>query len=187
MTIQSLKNISHRFLANFILIIGLCLASDGFAQNKNFPESWTGNWKGELKWFKPGSSVPGVVNMELRIHPSDSGDNFTWQIIYGSSSEDNRPYLLKAKDKSAGHWLIDELNGIVLDQFWAGDKLCGVFSVQNSTILNSYWLKDEELHIEFYSLGAKPVSVTGNGTRESPSVDSYAISGYQKAVLRRVQ
>lgn len=187
MIFQLIKNFSVTSRVAFIQIICFYIASDCYAQKNKFPESWSGNWKGELQWFKPGKPEPKTVNMELRIHPVDSTDIFTWQIIYGSASEDNRPYVLKAKNKSAGHWVIDELNGIVLDQYWAGGKFSGVFSVQNSTILNSYWIKDDELHVEFYSLGAKPVSVTGHGTPESPSVDSYAIYGYQKAVLRRMQ
>ena len=155
------------------------------AQSNSFPQSWTGNWKGELQWYKTGRIEPQKVSMELRIQPCDSGSNYTWQIIYGSATEDNRPYILAKKDTTGTHWVIDENNGIVLDQFWVGNKFCGAFTVMGNTIVNNYWIEDDKLMIEFYSIAAKPITTTGNGTEESPKVDSYKIGSYQKAVLLR--
>jgi hypothetical protein len=168
-----------------ILTCFMSIAASG--QSKPFPLNWTGNWKGELEWYKTGKAEPQKVNMELRIQPTDISGTFTWQIIYGSSNEDNRPYLLIAKDTANIHWVIDENNGIVLDQYWVGNKFSGAFTVQNSTIINSYWMEMNMLIVEFYSLSAKPVATTGKGTEESPVVDSYKIGSYQKAVLKRSQ
>ena len=152
----------------------------------SFPESWVGNWKGELQWFRTGTTEPQNVNMELRIQKGDSAGNYTWHLVYGSVSEDSRPYLLRAKDAAKGHWVIDELNGIVLDQFWVANKFCGAFMVQNNTIVNNYWIDNGKMIIEFYSLGAKPIVTTGLGTDESPKVDSYRVGSYQKAILSRI-
>lgn len=157
------------------------------AQFDSFPRSWTGNWKGELNWYKTGQQQPQKVNMELRIHPTDSANNFSWQIIYGTETQDNRPYTLIAKDTAKGHWAIDENNGIVLDQFWIANKFCGAFTVQNSTIFNNYWILDDELIVEFYTIGIKPIATSGKGTENSPNVGSYKIGSYQKAVLRRTK
>lgn len=155
------------------------------AQKDSFPKSWVGNWKGELQWFMGNTTEPKKMNMELHVQPTDSGGNFTWQIIYGKVSEDNRPYILMPKDTAIGHWVIDENNGIILDQYWVGQKLSGVFSVQNSTIINNYWMEKGKLYVEFYNISVKPVSTTGKGTDESPSVNSYQVKSYQKAVLQR--
>lgn len=160
----------------------LALSSAG-----QFPQSWLGNWKGEMHWFKNGATEPQKVPMQLRIGEGDSSGTYQWQIQYGDAGADNRPYLLKAVNAAAGHWVIDERNGIILDQFWLGNRLCGAFTVQSSSILNSYWLEGEELHVEFYSLSAKPVRSSGEGTEESPKVDSYRAGSYQKAVLHRVK
>jgi len=125
--------------------------------------------------------------MELRIQPGDSTGNYTWHLIYGTAKEDSRPYLLKVKGIIKGHWVIDELNGIVLDQYWICNKLCGAFTVMGNTIVNNYWMENDKLMVEFYSMGAKPIATTGNGTEESPSVDSYNVGSYQKAVLLRTK
>lgn len=169
------------------LLLSLITSFTAISQSTTFPQSWVGNWKGELEWFKTGKTEPQKVNMELRIQPTDIPGTFTWQIIYGAATEDNRPYTLIAKDTTKTHWVIDELNGIVLDQYWVGNKFCGAFTVMGNTIINNYWKENDKLIVEFYSIGAKPVATTGNGTEESPSVDSYKIGSYQKAVLQRLK
>ena len=168
----------------FLFIMVNIISISAKSQSGSFPQSWTGNWKGELLWYKGTAKEPQKVMMELRIHPADS-NRFSWQIIYGSETVDNRPYTLIAKDTSKGHWLIDENNGIVLDQFWIANKFCGAFTVQNATIVNNYWIEKDKLFAEFYSLSAKPIATTGKGTEESPSADSYKIGTYQIATLSR--
>ncbi|HMT72612.1 MAG TPA: hypothetical protein PKA77_00965 [Chitinophagaceae bacterium] len=171
-------------MKNFLLGFFVLYSLSAVSQHKNFPQSWEGNWKGTLQWYKTGETNPKPVNMELRIHRADSA-GWTWQLIYGSETEDNRPYNLLPRDTAGIHWVIDERNGIVLDQFWAGNKFCGAFTVMNSTILNNYWMEKGKLHVEFFTIGAKPLATTGLGTDESPAVQSYRVGGYQKAVLTR--
>ena len=121
--------------------------------------------------------------MELRVHKKDTA--WTWQMIYGSPSEDNRPYTLFPRDTAKGHWAINEHNGIVLDQFFLAGRLSGAFTVGNTTILNTYQLQGDSMIVEFNSLQAKPLSITGKGTAESPAVENYRVKGYQRAVLYR--
>lgn len=171
-----------------IVVLLVCLMSfSAIGQSESFPQSWVGNWKGELNWYKIGKAEPQKVNMELRIQPTDIPGKYTWQIIYGSAEKDNRPYILAKKDTTGTHWAIDENNGIVLDQFWVANKFCGAFTVMGNTIVNSYWMEKDKLMVEFYSIAAKPIISTGKGTEESPTVDSYSIGSYQKAVLQRTK
>lgn len=170
-----------RFLLCFpLLFTGAVL----FAQSPVFPDDWTGNWKGELHWYKAGQTVPQKVPMELRIQKTDS-TFWTWHLIYGTPREDSRPYILKPVDRSKGHWVVDEKNGILLDQFWLGNSLTGAFTVSGSTILNTYRMENNELVIDFFSLAAKPLATTGKGDEEIPFVDSYRVTGKQTARLLR--
>jgi hypothetical protein len=155
-------------------------------QQSNFPGAWAGHWKGDLQWYKTGKAEPQTVNMELRISPSDSG-SWNWQIIYGKETEDNRPYKLINKDTAGVHWAIDEKNGIVLDQYWTANRFSGAFTVMNNTIFNTYYIENEKLIVEFFSLSAKPIATTGLGTAENPAVDSYRLGSYQKAILTKVE
>jgi hypothetical protein len=174
----------------FIIALCLLLATHLLAQTKTasrFPEDFIGNWAGELEWHLTGKPVQ-KVHMELIIRPSkDSAGQYSWNLIYGSASSDNRPYILKAVDTSNGHWQIDEVNGIILDQFWIAHRFIGSFTVGNSTIVNNYWIENGQLMVEFISYVARPLATTGKGTNDSPKVDSYTIRSYQKAALSRKQ
>lgn len=165
------------FLAFSLLLANILTAQD--------LSKFIGHWQGELQWFQTGKQQPQKVKMQLIIQPADTAGQYTWQIIYGDKNEDNRPYLLKPVDTAKGHWVIDERNGIILDQYWVGNRFTSMFTVQNSTILDSYWIEDDRLVAEFYGTSAKPVTTTGVGTEEIPTVNSYSIKTYQKAILKR--
>ena len=129
--------------------------------------------------------MPQKVKMQLIIQPTDTANVYTWQIIYGDKGEDNRPYILKPVDTAKGHWQIDERNGIILDQYCIGDRFTSAFTVQTTTIVDSYWREGPNLIAEFYGLSAKPVNTTGLGTDDSPKVDSYGTKSYQRAIMKR--
>jgi hypothetical protein len=152
-----------------------------------FPKDFLGHWEGTLTWYQAGKKLPQAVKMQLIIQPADTANTYTWQIIYGDKGEDNRPYLLRPVDTAKGHWQIDERNGIVLDQYYIGNRFTSAFTVQTTTILDSYWREGNSLVAEFYGLSAKPVSTTGQGTEASPKVDSYATKSFQRAVLKKKQ
>ncbi len=121
--------------------------------------------------------------MQLIIKPADSVNTYTWQIIYGDKGEDNRPYILKPVDTAKGHWQIDERNGIILDQYFIGNRFTSAFTVQTTTIVDSYWREGQNMVAEFYGLTTKPVRTSGEGTDDSPKVDSYGTKSYQRALL----
>ncbi len=168
-----------------VLLLLFLWQQDANSQSDKFPASWAGHWRGTLSWYS-GNTIQ-QVNMQLIIAPTDTATAWNWQLVYGDTIKDNRPYLLIEKDSATNHWVIDEKNGIVLDQYYMGDRLSGVFTFQNTTILNTYWIEEERMHIEFYAIAAKPVAVTGKGSEESPAVSSYKVNSFQKAMLTRIK
>ena len=169
-----------------ILLAFLASSIYSFAQ-KDFPKQLAGHWQGQVEWYRQGKDTPQKVKMQLIIQPTDTANQYRWKIVYGDKGEDTRPYTLKAVDTAKGHWLVDEHNGILLDQYWIGNKLYAVFSIGAATIVNSYWREGEHLVAEFASFPTKPVRTSGTGTEESPTVESYAVRSYQKAILSRVE
>jgi hypothetical protein len=169
----------------FVVFFGIALTLSFTASSQSFPQNFIGHWKGELLWYQSPGKEPKKMNMELHVLPTDSSHKFSWQMIYGSPTQDNRPYTLIAKDTANGHWMVDENNGIVLDQYWIAGRLSGMFTVQSSTIINNYWIQDGKVHVEFYNVVAKPIATTGKGDKEIPFVDSYQVRSYQKAVLTK--
>lgn len=170
-------------MKSLALTVVLLLASCVSFSQSEFPERWEGNWKGDLLWYAGFGKESRKVSMELNIRRTDTA--WSWQLVYGSPTEDNRPYTLFPVDRNKGHWAINEHNGIVLDQFFLAGRLNGAFTVGSSTIFNSYELKGDSLIVEFSTLQAAPLATTGQGTEDSPKVDSYRVIGFQRAVLRR--
>ncbi|MFT3825847.1 MAG: hypothetical protein QM731_18150 [Chitinophagaceae bacterium] len=167
-------------------IITCVLFSTIATAQSSFPADFVGHWKGTLNWYPSGAKEPKQITMELHVQPSkDTAGQYTWNLVYGKPSEDNRPYILKPVDTAKGHWVIDEVNGIKLDQYWIGNAFSGAFRVENSTIVNTYWLENGRLKVQFISYLSKPVATTGKGTEESPFVDSYGVRSYQLAELTK--
>jgi hypothetical protein len=171
----------------YLLIILLLFASTTAVAQENtnsFPQSFIGKWKGSLQWFVAGKPTQ-TFTMQLHVLPTDSPGIFTWQIMYGDNQQDNRPYLLKPLDTAKAHWVIDENNGILLDNYLFGNCLNGAFTVMGNTIVNSYCLEDGKLNITFNTIKLAAKNTTGKGTEDSPSVETYRVSGYQSGVLIR--
>jgi hypothetical protein len=168
-----------------ILLLITLLSLYIFSFGQDFPAKFIGNWQGDLLWYKKDGKAPQKVKMQLSILPTDTANQYSWQIIYGDKNEDNRPYILKPVDVTKGHWIIDEKNGIVIDQYWLANKLTCAFTVQSSTIINTYYLRKKKLIIEFYNTSSKPINTSGSTTTEMPQVNSYEVKTYQKAILRR--
>ena len=166
-----------------ILILILLISFTAGAQNS--PEKFIGHWEGTLTWYRAGIPDARISKMQLKVFPADTAGQYTWEIVYGDDNKDTRPYILKPVDTLKGHWMIDEKNSILLDQYFIGGRLCGSFSVGEYRIQNCYWREGEKLVVEFISTSTKPVSSTGGTSEEIPKVESYGVRSYQKAILTR--
>ena len=170
-----------------IIVLFFLLVSFSSRAQKDVPKQFAGHWRGEVEWHRQGRDTAQKFKMQLIIEPTDTANQYSWKIVYGEKGEDTRPYTLKAVDTARGHWLVDENNGILLDQYWIGNKFYSVFSLGATTIVNSYWREGEHLLVEFASYPTKPVRTSGAGTEELPTVESYSVRSYQKAILSRVE
>jgi len=154
--------------------------------NSPFPGCFIGNWKGQLQWIIAGKPTQSFT-MQLRIQPADSVGQYTWQIIYGDSGKDNRPYLLKPIDTVKGHWTIDELDGIRLDSYVHGNCFHGAFTVAGNTIVDNYCIENGKMRVEFFSIKLAGKIPSGKGTADNPLVDSYPIGSYQTGILTKLK
>ena len=151
-----------------------------------FPKCFIGNWKGQLQWMVNGQPTQ-TFSMQLHIQPTDSANQYTWQIIYGDDAKDNRPYTLKPVDTARGHWIVDENDGIILDSYVHGNSIHGAFTVQGNTIVDNYKAEDDKMYVEFFSINLADKKQSGKGTAATPFVDSYKISSYQTGVLLKIK
>jgi hypothetical protein len=177
-----------RILFRTYFLLAFCfIVNDSRAQtDTSFPNSFIGNWKGTVQWNRQGKPAQQFT-MQLKVKPTDTAGTYTWQIIYGDKEQDSRGYLLKAADTAKMHWVIDERNGIILDNYIYANCIHGAFTVKGNTIIHNFCREDNKINVEFMTVVLGDKRTTGKGTGDSPLVDSYTISGNQKGVLYKVR
>ena len=178
----------------FLTFIGILIFNIGLSQNTidsvGFPKSWEGIYKGELEIFSAKGKVQSLP-MELHILPVDTSEiRWSWTIIYGEDKETGtRAYELIEKDKSKGHYVVDEKNTIYLDGFLLGGKFFERFEVMGSLLMTSTEkVSENELLWEIISGKLEPINTTGGEKfegEEIPTVGSYGINVLQRARLKK--
>lgn len=155
-----------------------------------FPQAWLGNWKGNLEIFK-NNKVVQTVPMELEMLEIDTSENFIWAIIYGEDREaGRRPYELGIVDAGKGHFVVDEKNTIKLETYLFQNKLMSWYEVEGNQILSIYEKQGDKMVFEIIFGSSTPVSITGGqivGGENIPTVNTFPIGGYQRAILSRIE
>ena len=117
-------------------------ATQPAAAMAGLPAAWFGTWRGEAQAIAPGGHVGGRFGMALEIgpdadpsRPAGAPPVYAWAITYEQGEQrQTRPYLLRlAADEQGnarpGHFVLDERNGIFVDQFLVGEVMEGHFIV----------------------------------------------------------
>jgi len=154
----------------------------------SFPESWLGNWVGDLNIYRENKLVQ-TIPMELELLAIDTSDNYVWAIIYGEDKvAGRRSYELEIVDTEKGFYKIDEKNSIKLEAYLFENKLYSQFSVMESQILCTYEKVGDNIIFEIISGSVNPISNTGGklvDKEEIPEVKAFPITVTQKATLSR--
>lgn len=144
---------------------------------RKFPADWQGTWAGRCSNTGPGGKQTyAPVDMRLTIlpKPGDRGGSWQWKIEYKSPEQNQvRDYTLKPVDAPKGQWLIDEHNGILLDNFTvSGDLMLEQFSVGQTLIFGRHQLLDAQ------NLKVELVSFSLQGARNS-GAEPYPVSSFK--------
>ncbi len=173
-----------------IIAFLLMVCATSYSQN-SFPESWLGNYKGELNIYGV-DSVKMNATMNLGIQKTANDSVFDWTITYEmNGKKDVRAYSLVVVDRVKGHFQIDEKNSIVIDGYLHNTNVfTSFFKVMTSYIVATYTKnKDGTLTFEIIVGKTEPISTTGNTKQKDedvPEVTTYPVIGRQKAMLKRV-
>lgn len=151
-------------LLPFLLFSSLALAAD-------FPESWVGTYEGEVT----GAALPTTMRLTIERR---TNERYRWAIQY--SGEPERNYELIAMDAKAGKYVIDEKNGIVIDNFYRGGVLHSMFTVAGKLIVFQYELTEAGMRIDSPSFSATPSRFSGT---EALPVNSFPLLNIQRGLL----
>ena len=172
-------------LAPFFSIPPLAYArgTDTQMQPNQLPAEWLGDWAGTL--VIPNAKTPQEVPMELHIHPLKNEPGYQWQIVYGAGDKKNvRNYKLIPQSDKPGSFVMDEVNGVLLDCRLMGNVMFSQFKVGDVLLTSREELRDGKLFTEIITSRFGSPRVTGDKGKES-EVHSYPLQSIQHATLTK--
>lgn len=172
----------------FCFLLGLLIVLVSTASAQSFPQSWQGTWRGTLQ-IHNAKGVAQTVPMAVEIAPTADSLRWRFALIYGEdTAKGRRAYDLLIVDRAKGHYVTDENNGILLDDYFLDGRLLSQFTVQGTRLVSSFERRGDELIFEIIS--GKDTAVRTSGGQKAagediPPVQSFPIGTWHRAVLRR--
>jgi hypothetical protein len=168
----------------------------------SLPDGWIGTWQGDVQVVVPGDQVTGAFTMTLEITPAADQPAgglpvYTWSITYQQGDQQQRrDYLLRLATDAAGavvpgHFVLDQKNGILVDQFLVGRMMQGHFIVNSGGLLQILHARYELVADEAGNPAMEMEIATYDGnesrrsTVEQGGVESRRLVRVQKGVLER--
>lgn len=154
------------------------------AQEKtiHFPDDYFGNYAGTLMIY----NNKGVTEypMEFYLQPTKIANEYTYTIVYGNGEQrQERLYTLKVKDAEKGIFVVDENNGILLENRVVKNKLYTLFEVDGKILTTFITFEKEYLIFEIVFVNTENKLKSGGTDEETPQVFSYPIQVVQQAKL----
>ena len=152
--------------------------------NINFPDDFFGNYKGVLDIH----NAKGITKypMEFQLQPTDSLGHYQYTLIYGDGDNRQvRPYTLKAINKDNGTYIIDENNGIILDEKVIENRMYTVFEVGGTLLTTFITFEENQMLFEIVVIKVANKNSSGGTSEEIPEVFSYPITTVQRAILTK--
>ena len=165
------------FSGKTLILVAFC-SSSAFG-NSQFPNNWIGRWTGEAQ-IRSAEEIRQPLQMTLDIQATDDPDVFEFSLQY--EGEAIRRHTLVAKDRSAGHWILDENNGILIDSYYSNGVLRSLFLVNGKLIPFRYEKKRNVIVVDapMFQAGYPRAS----GAFGFP-VKSFSLINCQTALLRK--
>ena len=145
-----------------ILLLNLLFSGLLYSQTE-FAEKCMGTWKGVLYIYNNGNLVDSA-DSKLIVKEDTIDNSWLWRTEYTSPKYNIvKDYKLIYKEKN--HFVTDENNGIILNNYLYGNKLYSIFSVKENILTATYELingnlifevtfgkkMDKEMHEDVYS------------------------------------
>lgn len=179
------------FLFIAFLFIGLTLSAQEPTQAEEaekiyaWPADWLGTWAGSMKVRSIGSDKVQLYPMKLMVAETDTTGKWAWTLTYGEGEKaDVRPYILIAQDSTNSHFIIDEKNSILLDQYLVGNHFISRFEVNGNLLIMDVRHEGDYLVSQITHGSMENLRKSGEELKDI-EVSAYPIRGIQEAVLHR--
>jgi hypothetical protein len=147
-----------------------------------FPDAYFGKYKGTLHIATTNGNQ--TYPMEFHLLPSDTISRYQYTIVYGEGEQrQERRYTLIEKNTEKGEYIVDENNGIILDEKVIENRMYALFEVQGTLLTTFITFEEDHLIFEIIATQTKNKNISGGQDEATPEVISYPISTVQRARL----
>ncbi|HEV2862809.1 MAG TPA: hypothetical protein VGX48_17465 [Pyrinomonadaceae bacterium] len=150
------------------------------------PAEWEGVWKGTLT-VAHADGKREELPMELHVGPAGAGGARGWKILYTEpGGQTTRPYEIAPAEAEPGRFVVDEKNGLFLDNQLVGRVLYSQFLVTTNVVTTRFEVQGETIAVQMSMFDVRTPRqsrLTGGDI----AVFSYKFRSEQYGVLRRAK
>ncbi|MBX2827956.1 MAG: hypothetical protein KTR22_07325 [Flavobacteriaceae bacterium] len=171
---------SFRFVFLFLWFGTLIFAQD----TSQFPNDYIGVYLGTLQI----DSERGQQNIPMEFHltATDTVGRYNYILVYGEGDKrQERKYTLIEKDLEKGIYVVDENNGIILDDKVIDNRMYALFEVGGNLLTTFITFEKNHMVFEIVFAPKDRKNVTFAEDETKTEVISYPITTVQRAVLQK--
>ncbi len=167
-----------RDVLSYILIFGSIF--NGFSQNTNkFPDSWLGTYQGYMYILRANSERIDTVDVIFEFSATNQDKKWTYRMTYKSPKYRDivKDYeLIKPDSLSKNVYLLDENDGIYIEDVLMGNALYSAFSVAERRLVSILRKEENELFMEIFT-GKDQSSLVSKNKADKPE-DVFEVKSY---------
>lgn len=162
-----------------ITILSLFLSSIVLGQSLDLKEV-AGIYKGKLEMYNLATKQASQPEVTLTIVPIVKDSIWKWRTDYKSDRYGavTKDYTLRVVDHNTGKYILDEGDGILLEQQLIANAMYSIFEVQDQILTAKYTFNKDAIHFEVCS---------STKSKDTTTVLSHRVEIIQSVVLTRVK
>lgn len=131
----------------------------------------------------------GIKQLKSSLEVKKQDKGLTWILVYdynGAKPAEVRNYELKIEDEKAGHYVIDEKNGLFLDGYLINGVLFSSFTINGLLIAARYEFQKSTMTLELSSFGVTPHKITCLDGNSELCAASLPLNRVQTCSMKRI-
>ena len=181
---MNFKTLNYNIITSLMFFLFFQFSVSGQNFEGTFPDDFFGIYTGTLAISSERGNQE--VMMEFHLLPTEIEGKYTYTLVYGEGeSKQVREYHLLEKNKEKGTYVVDENNGIVLDDKVIGNRMYALFEVNETLLTTFITFETDHLVFEIVATPKAKKRVTHANDEAKTEVISYPITTVQRAVLQK--
>ncbi|MEN8119299.1 MAG: hypothetical protein ABFS35_03090 [Bacteroidota bacterium] len=170
------------------MLISINAYSQTTATDEHFPDDWLGTYKGKMYIIKQGKGIIDSADVKLELLATNISSQWVYRMTYNNSRyrEIIKDYLLVKPDSVVtGSYLLDEKDGIIIQQTLLGNTFYSSFTVAGDYINSIMRKTGNVIEFEVFSARKKESLSTKNRAKEGQIV--FEVKSYPPFTTQRVR